>query len=575
MTAVQEAPSSAPPIDEGLNRDVGLLGLMWASEGSIIGSGWLFGALAALIAAGPSALLGWVLASIIVIVLALVHAELGGMYPVTGGTSRYPHYAFGSLAGATFGWFAYIQAATVAPIEVLATIQYFSIVSWAHSWYKPAIPGALLGTLSWQGILAAVVLMVFFVIVNLVGIRWLANLNTGITTWKVIVPALVVIVLLFTHFHTGNFSAGGGFWAPGGTSAAMKAIFRALPGAGIVFALLGFEQAIQLGGESANPQRDLPRAVIGSIIIGAILYILLQLVFIAGLNPATIAHYHTWAHLSADTLLGAGPFYTLLKVAGLAWLAWIIRIDAVVSPGGTGLIYLTSASRLSFGMSKNGLLPVQLEKVHPKTKIPVIGVIVSAIVGLLFLLPFPSWASLVNIVTGASVLMYAGAPLALGALRKSKPNQPRSYKLPGFKVVAPIAFILANFIVYWSGWNTVSLLMAVLLVGYLIMAASSALHLNEKMPKMDWGASVWIFPYLVGMTLISYFGNFGTGGIFGLAATSKDLIGAQGDLPFYWDMLVLAVFSVGIYLLAVRSALPEAKVDNYVSGTFVAPVLAH
>jgi amino acid transporter len=226
-------------------------------------------------------------------------------------------------------------------------------------------------------------------------------------------------------------------------------------------------------------------------------------------------------------------------------------------------------------MSKNGLLPVQLEKVHPKTKIPVIGVIVSAIVGLLFLLPFPSWASLVNIVTGASVLMYAGAPLALGALRKSKPNQPRSYKLPGFKVVAPIAFILANFIVYWSGWNTVSLLMAVLLVGYLIMALSSALHLNDHMPKMDWGASVWIFPYLVGMTLISYFGNFGTGGIFGLAATSKDLIGAQGDLPFWWDMLVLAVFSVGIYLLAVRSALPEAKVDEYVQGTYVAPVLAH
>jgi amino acid transporter len=577
MAVIEQTSSSGAgaPVDEGLKRDVGLLGLMWASEGSIIGSGWLFGALAALIAAGPSALLGWVLASIIVIILALVHAELGGMYPITGGTSRYPHYAFGSLAGATFGWFAYIQAATVAPIEVLAAIQYFSIVSWARSWYKPPAPGALLGTLSGWGIFAAVVLMVVFVIVNLIGIRWLANLNTGITTWKVIIPALVVIVLLFTHFHSGNFSAGGGFWAPGGTNAAAQAIFRALPGAGIVFALLGFEQALQLGGESANPQRDLPRAVIGSILIGSFLYILLQLVFIAGLNPATIAHYHTWAHLGDDTLLGAGPFYTLLKVAGLAWLAWIIRIDAVVSPGGTGLIYLTSASRLSFGMSKNGLLPVQLEKVHSRTKIPVIGVIVSAIVGLLFLLPFPSWASLVDIVTGASVLMYAGAPLALGALRRSKPNFPRTYRFPGAAVFAPVAFILANFIVYWSGWNTVSLLMGVLLVGYLIMALSSLFHLNEKMPKMDWGASVWIFPYLVGMTLISYFGNFGTGGIFGLASTAHDIIGGQGDLPFWWDMLALAVFSVAIFLLAVHTALPESKVDEYVGETYVPAVAAH
>jgi amino acid transporter len=548
---------------------------MWASEGSIIGSGWLFGALAALIAAGPSALLGWVLASVIVIILALVHAELGGLYPITGGTSRYPHYAFGSLAGATFGWFAYIQAATVAPIEVLATIQYFSIVSWAHSWYKPPAPGALLGTLSGWGIFAAVVLMVFFVIVNLIGIRWLANLNTGITTWKVVVPILVVIVLLFTHFHSSNFSAGGGFWAPGGTNAAAQAIFRALPGAGIVFALLGFEQAIQLGGEGANAQRDVPRAVIGSIIIGAVVYILLQLVFIAGLNPATIAHYHTWAQLGNDTVLGQGPFYTLLKVAGLAWLAWIIRIDAVVSPGGTGLIYLTSASRLSFGMSRNGLLPVQLEKVSRKTKIPVIGVIVSAIVGLLFLLPFPSWASLVDIVTGASVLMYAGAPLALGALRRSKPNQPRSYRLPQAGWLAPLAFILANFIVYWSGWNTVSLLMAVLLVGYLIMALSSALKLNDKMPKMDWKAGIWIFPYLVGMTLISYFGNFGTGGIFGLAATAHDIIGGQGDLPFWYDLLVLAVFSVAIYVVAVRNALSEEEADGYIQAVFVQPVGAH
>jgi amino acid transporter len=574
MAVTEVAPASGGgAYDEGLKRDVGLLGLMWASEGSIIGSGWLFGALAALELAGPSALLGWVLASFIVIVLALVHAELGGMFPVAGGTSRYPHYAFGSLAGATFGWFAYIQAATVAPIEVLATIQYFSIVSWARSWYKPPAPGALLGTLSGWGIFVAVLLMVFFVIVNLIGIRWLANLNTGITSWKVAIPALVIIVLFITHFHGSNFSRGGGFWAPGGTNAAAQALFRALPGAGIVFALLGFEQAVQLGGESANPQRDLPRAVIGSILIGAFLYILLQVVFIAGLNPALIASSKTWAGLSKDTLLGAGPFYTLTKVAGLAWLAWILRVDAVVSPGGTGLIYVTSASRLSFGMSRNGLLPKALEVTEPKRKIPAIGVVVSAVVGLLFLLPFPSWASLVNIVTGASVLMYAGAPLAMGALRKSKPNVRRSYRLPGGLWTAGFAFILANFIVYWSGWNTVSLLMGVLLVGYLIIAGTKFLGLNDRFPKIEWRSSIWIFPYLAGMTLISYFGNYGlaapNNGIFGLSRTSGDLVGALGDLPFWYDLLVLAVFSVGIFLLAVHTSLSSEKVDELIGDVFV------
>src|ERR1022692_4671307 len=122
--AEMTSPGSASPNvvleADGMDRGVGFLGLLWASEGSIIGSGWLFGALTAASIAGPSAIIAWGIASLIVIVLALVHAELGGLFPVSGGTSRFPHYAFGSLAGATFGWFAYIQAATVAPLEVLA-----------------------------------------------------------------------------------------------------------------------------------------------------------------------------------------------------------------------------------------------------------------------------------------------------------------------------------------------------------------------------------------------------------------------------------------------------------------------
>ncbi|HXQ19545.1 MAG TPA: APC family permease [Acidimicrobiales bacterium] len=559
---------------EGLKRDVGLLGLMWASEGSIIGSGWLFGALAALVIAGPAAILGWVVASGIVVLLALVHAELGGLFPVTGGTSRFPHYAFGSLAGATFGWFAYIQAATVAPIEVLAVVQYMSVAHWARGWYKPPIVGASVGTLSGAGIAVAAGLMVVFVIINLIGIRWLAHSNTGITTWKVLVPALTVIVFLAFKFHGSNFSAGGGFFLPGGFSAAAKGILIAIPGGGIVFSLLGFEQAVQLGGESRNPGRDLPRAVIGSIIIGAILYILLQVVFIGALNPATILHYKTWANLAHDSTIGAAPFYTVAKVAALGWLAWILRVDAVISPAGTGLIYLTSASRVGFGLSKNGYIPKEFESTTSRTKIPVFGVIITAIIGLLFLLPFPSWGSLVNIVTGASVLMYAGAPLALGALRKSKPHLPRTYKLPAARIIAPVSFALANFIVYWAGWGTVSLLMLVLLIGYVLMAISTLLHLNPHQPKLDWGASVWIFPYLVGMTTISYVGSFGKSGMFGGLGVFKNLlVGGNGDLSLWWDLLVLAAFSFGIYFLAMYKRLPEAKVDHYVADVYPPPAM--
>ena len=115
---------SEPPAPSTLRRDIGLIGLLWASEGSIIGSGWLFSAKEALVAAGPAALISWGVAAVAIIALAFVHAELGAMFPVAGGTARYPHYAFGGAAGASFGWFTWLQAVTVPPIEVLAMIGY-------------------------------------------------------------------------------------------------------------------------------------------------------------------------------------------------------------------------------------------------------------------------------------------------------------------------------------------------------------------------------------------------------------------------------------------------------------------
>jgi amino acid transporter len=561
---------------EGMERGVGFLGLLWASEGSIIGSGWLFGALTAASIAGPSAIIAWFAASLIVIVLALVHAELGGLFPVSGGTSRFPHYAFGSLAGGTFGWFSYLQAASVAPIEVLAAVQYLSSFSWASGWYSST------GTLSGVGIVVAIVLMFFFVVVNLIGIQWLARVNNALTTWKVLIPVLTIIVMLIFKFHGSNFSAGGGFFVHG---AAVKSILIAIPTGGIVFSLLGFEQAVQLGGEAKDPKKDLPRAVILSILIGSGIYILVQVAFIGALDPALLAHGGTWTGLiptghasPALKALDAAPFYQVAKVAGLAWLAVILRLDAFISPTGTGLIYLTSASRISFGLSKNGYIPDTFERNSARSRVPVFGIIVSALIGLLFLLPFPSWSKLVGVVTSASVLMYAGAPLSLGALRRQKPDLPRPYRLPAGHILAPLGFVLATFIVYWAGWSTYTTLMVALLIGYALMAGSAALHLNPNQPEVDWGAAVWIFPYLIGMGVISYFGTFGAptggpGGIIGGVGVFKTvLVGGKNELGLYGGLLVSAAWSLLIYYVAMARCLPAAKVDEYVREVYPPPV---
>jgi amino acid transporter len=525
--------------NDGLSRSVGFFGLLLTSEGSIIGSGWLFGALFAATIGGPAAIIAWLIGSVIVVLLALVHAELGGMFPVSGGTTRFPYYAFGGLAGASFGWFSWLQAVGTAPIETEAAIQYSS-----NYWH--GLTHTVNGTvvLTGAGYAVAVALMAAFVGINLVGVRFLVRANNAITTWKVLIPTLTIVILFLTHFDTSNFTRAGGF-APYG----VRGVLTAVSAGGAVFALVGFEQAVQLGGESRNPQRDMPRAVIFSMLLGATIYILLQVVFIGALPHGALAH--GWDHVSFTGIFG--PFAGLAKILGLGWLAYILYADAIIAPVGSGLIYTTTTSRITFGMSKNGHVPAVFEKTTRKSNVPVFGLIFAFLMGLILFLPFPGWQVLVGFITSATVLMYAGAPLALGALRLQKPDARRPYRLPWAPVLAPLSFVTAGLIIYWSGWSVDWKLMVAVLLGYLLMGISRLTHANPVHSPMDWAAAIWLWPYLAGMTLISFLGQFGGG---------RDVI------PFYWDMLVVAAWSLIVYYTAIRLRLPEAKVDEYAQGVY-------
>src|ERR1700748_521173 len=123
MATATGSAAAAAPAYVGLKREMGSSGAVWASESSIIGSGWLFGALYAAQAAGPAAIIAWVIGGVAVVVLGLIHAELGAMYPVAGGTARFPHFAFGAVAGVGFGFFSYLQAVTIAPIACFAVME--------------------------------------------------------------------------------------------------------------------------------------------------------------------------------------------------------------------------------------------------------------------------------------------------------------------------------------------------------------------------------------------------------------------------------------------------------------------
>jgi amino acid transporter len=508
---------------------------MWASVGSIIGSGWLYGAKNAVMMAGPAAVISWVIGAIAIVLLALVHAELGGMFPVAGGTARYPHYTFGGLAGMSFGWFSWLQAATVAPIEVEAMIGYAGGIphfTWAASLQHTN------GTLTATGFIVATFLMAFFVAINFLGVKVLAHTNSAATWWKIFVPLLTIFVVALTHFHGSNFTSHG-FMPFGG-----KGILAAISTSGIIFALLGFEQAIQLAGESKNPKRDIPRAVLGSVAIGAAIYLLLQVAYIGALPGASFAK--GWANLAYQGI--SGPWAGLASLVGLGWLAWVLYIDAVLSPAGTGLIYTTSTSRISFGLSRNGYAPKLFEKTEGQG-VPWFGLIVSFVIGVVCFLPFPSWQALVSFITSASVLMYAGAPLAYGALRKQLPQRERPYRLPFGQVISPLSFVIATLIIYWSGWSTLWRLGLAILIGYVAMGSYAAYASSTGKPyapKMDWKSAQWLPVYLVGIGVVSWQGQFG----------------GTGNIPLWADMGIIAVFSLAVYYWAIATSLKSAEIER-------------
>jgi amino acid transporter len=520
-----------------LTRSVGFYGLMFVSLGSIIGSGWLLGALTAAETAGPASIISWVLAAAMLATLALVYAELGATYPVAGGSGRFPYYSHGPVVGFIGGWAAWVQAVFIAPIEVLAAITYVNSVSWVNENF------AMLGTdglLNTRGLVVAILLMILFTAINLMGAEFMSESNIFLVIWKTAVPFLAIGVIASLSFHPGNFTAGGGFMPHG-----WHGVFAALP-LGVVFALQGFEQAVCLAGEARNPRKDLSRAILTAMGIGALLYTLLQVTMIAGLNPADIAD--NWDRPLGQDPSDYGAWYTLALAVGATWLAVILIIDAVISPSGTGIVYLGTSARLSYALGEERELPGALSRTNARG-VPVVSIIVALVVGLIGFGPFKSWAALVSAVTGATAVMYAMAPIALGALHLSDGDRPRSYRMPLPKVILPTAFVSANLILYWGGFDVNLKVIGAIAAGLVVFTIGSIVKKTHAFSTLrnSWWVPVW----LGGVLLIGWLGRYGDN--------------AQNVLPAFWDLGVVIVWGLLVYYVALAMRLEPNGVSEEVA----------
>lgn len=514
-----------------LRRHAGPVGLMFASTTSMIGSGWLFGAFHAARIAGPFSLLSWVIGAAIILVLALCFAELAVIFPRSGALVHMSHSSHGAGLGRIWSWLLFLSYAPIPAVEAEA------VVTYANNYLPYFIQPGSAGILSGVGFVASTGLLALLAVANLMTIRWLLTFNSTVTWWKILVPVATVIALMATAFHPENLHL-----AP--RSYRISGIFTALPGAGIVFSFLGFRTSIELAGESRDPARFMPIAVIGSVMLTAIVYFGLQLAFLLALNPANVAH--GWGQLSfaGDT----GPFAGLAAALGLNWLAATLYFDAYVSPGGTGLIYVTGGSRVLMAAGTLQAGPRWLSRVS-RFGVPWISVFIMWLTGSLFLLPFPAWQKMAGYVTAVTVLTFGLGPVTLLCLRRNAPHLKRPFRLRGAWFLAPLAFIASNWIIYWTGFETDRFLFLLLTLGFSVYAFYY--HFLARMPAADfgWRQISWLLPWFGGMWALSWLGGLG---------------GGLGVLSFGMEIAVIAVWSAVVLAIAILVSLTPEETNQAV-----------
>ena len=172
-------------------------------------------------------------------------------------------------------------------------------------------------------------------------------------------------------------------------------------------------------------------------------------------------------------------------------------------------------------------------------------------VGTLFLLPFPSWQKLVAYASSATVLSYGIGPVVLLAMREAQPNlERRSFRLPVPKLIASLAFIASNFVMFWAGYAVLSFLLALIAGTFLCYAAYRLLRRAGPADLAEWRPAWWLLPYFFGMWLICYFGPVSMGG--------------NGLLNIYEGMGAVAILSLITLQLALRNRLTNAQIsDSY------------
>lgn len=488
----------------------------------VVGSGWLFAAFFAAKLAGPAAILAWLIGGGLMVLTGLCFAEVATAYPLSGGGAQLATATHGRTIGMVSMWLLYLGYVSTPAIEAAAIIDYTGS-------YFPSLVEESGAVLSWKGRGIAVVVSWVFVVLNFFSIRWFSRLNSTLTWWKFAIPMLVVGLLFMERFEWANF----GWDEPAGSPRSFMpmgwgGVLAALSAGGVVFSLSGFRIVADMAEEAANPGRDIPRAFGIAILFATGLYVLVQGAFIGALDPAS--HAGGWANLGFAG--DSAPLVTLLKLAGIAWLANVLYVDAVISPGGSCLAYTAGTARVGYAVANAGYAPRLFAQINSKG-VPVISLLACGAISTTLIALYPAWDQLAALNAAAYFLSVAPVAVVLLALRKIDPDGRRPFRLPFAPFVAWAAFTSNALIVSWCGPKAVvptaiAALLAILGDHYHARRAS-----NSRVAD-HWSQWGWMVLLLVTVGVVSLAGDEAVGGYGWLRAPWDSLVTATAASAALW-----------------------------------------
>ena len=396
-----------------LKRSVSAVQLTAMGVGAIIGTGIfvVIGKGAGI--AGPGVILSFVLAAVACTFSALSYAELASSIPVSGSAYTYSYATMGEVVAWIIGWDLILEYGV--SVAAVAVGWGGNVNAFLDAAFGVKLPDAISTSPSDGGVfnLPAVFIVLAIMLLLVRGVRESAGANLVMVCVKLVVLTFFIIVA-FVNFKADNLQP----FMPNGFHSVTAAA------AIIFFAYIGFD-AVSTGSEEArDPAKTLPFAVIGSLLICTLFYILTA---VGALGIATPAQME-----GSDA-----PLATALdEGAGISWAAWVLALGALIAITSVVLVIFYGQTRIFFAMARDGLLPERMAQVHPRFGTPAkltvgLGVLIA------LLAAFVPLGAIVELVNIGTLFAFVLVNIGVIVLRRTRPDMPRPYRVP-FSPVFPL-----------------------------------------------------------------------------------------------------------------------------------------